>query len=602
MITNKPTGDLLPHIFIEYSSLAIKPFNNELFVNSAGLSIDVRNLTQTPILLENEKYLVFILGNPILGEKISHKAIADKFLNDTWDKEFLCSLNGEFLIVCLDKKKKLLHITNDRFTSIPLYYASDAKGFMGSVFYNDLWRRLSSENRLRLNQEAFFEFLWLQRLLGTKTYDTASRFLPAATTLTYDGKKIAHETYWSPSFKKTTKSLKECSVLLAESLKRSLGRKMSDEGKRYGLFLSGGIDSRTVLAAFDKSPVCFTFAVSKNNEYQVAREVAKIKNSQHIFIQLNPDPYSARLDLLVQLGGGMYAFDHALFFGFKDAIAPFVDVIFHGHGIDYLFQGMYVPTARINFGLKRPSIFKLRTLSNDFISDYLSTIPYRLKGVRLLDFVKEDCKDKMYESLRESLREVTNTGKKFCNSPYDYWEYTLIHSLSRHYPNTNLSSMATCVEQRTATFDNDIFNLYLSLPVEYRLNAKIARMTLKHLNPQMAKVRTGNTNIRADFSPLQRELCCIGDGLMRKARLRKGRAKFWPSAEERTWPDRGAIIKTHPRMKQAALDLCGSETLAELNFLDMDKLSQEIPKWINQPQDSGAFMTFLITLDRFLKQ
>lgn len=389
---------------------------------------------------------------------------------------------------------------------------------------------------------------------------------------------------------------------LIHFLKQSIKEKTSDEKeKKCGLFLSGGTDSRTVLAAFERAPVCFTLAVSRNNEYRVAREIAAIKKAKHIFIRIDPDPYTKYLDALVQLGGGMYAFDHALFFGFKDIIAPMADVVFHGHGIDYMFQGMYVPSIPVRIGSVTTYFLKLRTLSKDFITDFLSMIPYRLKGVNLLDFVKQSRRNSLYESLREAVREILTLGEKFCNTSYDFWEYTLMHALSRHYPYTNLSSMATCAEQRTVTFHNDIFNLYLSLPVEYRLGAKMARKTLKNLSPPMAGVRTGNTNLRADYSPLQKQWVWFWDELFYRSGLRKQYQLDTP-AEERTWPDRDRVIRRQPALRQAALNLCQSEALASLNFLDMDKLSKEIKRWLEKPEGGGAFMIFLITQDRFLRQ
>ena len=161
----------------------------------------------------------------------------------------------------------------------------------------------------------------------------------------------------------------------------------------------------------------------------------------------------------------------------------------------------------------------MRILSEDIVSDYLSTIPHRLKDVDLLQYVKPKYRDGLYECLRESVDRIITKGEDFCNTPYDFWEYMLIHALSRHYPNPNLSSMSTCAEQRTLTFDNEIFDLYLSLPSKYRLGGNIARATLKYLNPKLAKVRRANTNLRADFSPFQIEVYKIYDKFLCASKL-----------------------------------------------------------------------------------
>lgn len=68
---------------------------------------------------------------------------------------------------------------------------------------------------------------------------------------------------------------------MAELMKESVRQKTSD-GKRYGHFLSGGMDSRSVLAAFDSPPVCFT-TIADNREQRVA---IIGQGAEHVFLQL----------------------------------------------------------------------------------------------------------------------------------------------------------------------------------------------------------------------------------------------------------------------------------------------------------------------------
>ena len=592
----------LPQLFVRYRPGAGDgPIGNPT-VFTSGLSIATTDYKVQQRSFENESQFLYIVGSPILGDRIDHEGIWESVQAGVNEASFLQHLNGEFLLIHLDKPEKRLRVINDRFTSVPFYYLADSQGFVGSVFYKDMWRWLKSGSSLKLNQSAFFEFLWLQRILGTKTYDAASRFLPAASRLTYEGGEASVEAYWTPSFDKTSMSVEECAAGLVDRLTASIKRKTSDGANRHGLFLSGGTDSRTVLASFERPPVCFTLGVTDNNEVQVAREVAALANAEHVFIQLDPDPYSEHLDDLVQIGGGMYAFDNSLFLGLEEQVAPHADVVFHGHGIDYLFQGMYVPTSPLRIAGKRTYFSRLRRLSEDFVSEYLTTIQFRLKEIDLLQFVKPKYGASMYESLRQSVQEVVEGGERFCNTPYDLWEYMLIHALSRHYSHPNVSSMATCAEQRTAAFDNDVFDLYLSLPPKHRLDAKLARAALKRLNPGMAKVRTGNTNIRADWSPISKQMYRLFDYSL-VSLGRRSKTRFYAPDAERTWPNRGELYNRHPRMRRAALDLCRSDALASLDFLDMDALAERVPTWVESADVyGGRFITFLVTIDRFLRQ
>ena len=592
----------LPRFFLRYNwkfgnSRALEKEDSR----TTGLKIDKDGYNVPMHCFENERTFLCILGHTVLNEEIDQESIWKKVQANSLTHRFLRDLNGEFLLIYLNKKARRLHVMNDRFTSIPLYYLADSNEFVASVFYNDLWMWLRSRNRIRINESAFFEFLWLQRILGTKTYDTESRFLPAATWLVYDQGRIEFSDYWTPTFTKTKTSLDKCAAELAKRLRHSLRRKLSDGKKRPGLFLSGGTDSRIVLAAFQKPPICFTLTATKNNEYRVARQVAEIKKSEHIHLELRPDPYSHQLDAMVRLGGGLYSFNHSSFMGFERPVSELVDVVFHGHGIDYMFQGMYLPKSPIRFGPYTTLFTVLDDLPENLVSYFLAKVSYRLKGVELIQFVRKEHRKNLMESLRSGVREIISQGSAFCKTPYDYWEYLLVHALSRHYSHTNLSSMATCAEQRTIVFDNDVFDLYSSLPASYRLDAKIARMTLKMLDPRMARVKTANSNMPLNWSMSKKEIVRIHDRLLMMGGIRKQSA-FAAPAEERTWPDRDRIIRNQARLKRVALETCRSEALATLAFLDMDAIGDQIPRWIEQPSGGGAFMFFLITLDRFLKQ
>ena len=457
------------------------------------------------------------------------------------------------------------------------------------------------KNQLKLNEYAIFEFLWLQRLLGTKTYDSNSSFLLAATTVTYKIGTINTDSYWRPSFKKTTAPVQDTARQLAQLLRQSAKRKTSDQPGQIGMFLSGGTDSRTVLAAFEEPPSSFTIGVSDNNEVQIARSVANTVQSSHKFIPISQDPYSDNLDAMTMLGGGMHAFDHAIFYHLKQGMPKQIDVNFHGHGIDYMFQGMYLLTRNLTLFGRRTSFKKSDAIGSNLASEYLNRIGHRLKNIDLLQYVVKHRRKEMMEQLHHSVEEVMQHGQKFCANPDDHWEYMLIHGLSRHYPFTNLSSMGTVAEQRTIAFDNDIYNLYLSLPKSHRIDGKIAKQTLKILSPQLAAIPTANTNQRPNQSALTRDTYRLVR-LLQRYIWSANKGDVAPTAEERTWPDRGRMFNNQPLLRNAAIQLQKSEAIASLGFIDMDKLVADIPGWVEKPNDgSGALLTFLITIDRFLK-
>ena len=565
------------------------------------LDLSIENCTIRSKVFDNERVTLIVLGTPVLGEKIVYDEIWAAASNSGLAPEFLKKVNGEFLLVMLDKTQRILQISNDRFTSIPLFYVADKTGFFASIFYKDVWEHLKSTNRVKLNEYGVFEFLWLQRLIGKKTYDQYSSFMLAATTLTYSDGAATTSRYWTPSFEKTKEPKLDCSNHLVELLRQSTRRKTSDDPRQAGMFLSGGIDSRTVLGSFEQPPISFTIGVSDNNEVKIARKIATNVGSPHRFIQIDADPYSRYLDEMVMLGGGMHAFDHGIFYGLKQKVSTEVDVLFHGHGIDYMFQGMYLLTRNLNlFG--RKTSFKLsEDIGNDFVDTYLNRIGHRLKDLNVIDYVLSRRRSEMFERLRQSVKEIQLLGEGFCRTADDQWEYMLIHALSRHYPFTNLTSMGTAAEQRVIAFDNDIFDLYLSLPKSHRLDGRIAKQALKIIDSDLAAIPTANNNQSPNQSALKKDSLRVLRLLKRKAGIERGH-QILATPEERTWPDRGMMFANQPRLNEAATALQNSEALSSLGILDMDRLNRDIPTWLESPGiGSGAFLTFLVTIDRFIK-
>ena len=249
-------------------------------VNKFDFRIDVKNCEPSPVIIRNKKHIFIVLGSPIWGDLINKTQVVDEIERSNFSEQIIKKINGEFLIICIDIEKSNIRIINDRFASIPFYYVKLGNRFLGSYAYNDLWLYLKRSNNLDLFQESFYEMLHYRRLFGDKTYDKKSKYLLPASILTLDSNSISLKTYWTPSFQKLKLSLNDAGKLLAKRIKKSILRKSSDR-KKAGLFLSGGFDTRTLLAGFDSPPICFTatYNTEGNREYNVAKQLAELKKN-----------------------------------------------------------------------------------------------------------------------------------------------------------------------------------------------------------------------------------------------------------------------------------------------------------------------------------
>ena len=111
----------------------------------------------------------------------------------------------------------------------------------------------------------------------------------------------------------------------------------------------------------------------------------------------------------------------------------------------------------------------------------------------------------MNEYLVETIQKVMTEGKRYSDDPYDVWEYVYYQNMSRAFSNLNLLSIRTFAEERSVSYDNDLYDLYLRTPIEHRLAGTAHREALSILNPQLANIPNSNSNLPAKKSTCEPE-------------------------------------------------------------------------------------------------
>ncbi|MDP6057160.1 MAG: hypothetical protein QGF24_10365 [Dehalococcoidia bacterium] len=507
------------------------------------------------------------------------------------------SLDGEFVLV--SKTGDGAIVASDRFASKPLFYLTAGDKLIISFAYSSLWKWLSDNNRLNPDPFAFYEFLYFQRLFGETTLDQNSKALPPASLLSFNSNTGATsvDRYWIPDFSKRLDGRKAIASDLADTIRASVTVKTSD-ATSPSLLLSGGMDSRTALGGFPETdlPHCITIGETENNEVDVARSLANLINADHSFVQRSENHYAKVFQKAVATAGGMYSFQHGHFF---DLDIPETDLILHGHGFDYFFQGMYLPSTRKKI-LGRPSrSYSLDTIGFDLVGEYIEQAKYRLKGINPLDLLKPDFADQATDKLRADLESVLAPTRGNTVESFDEWDYPTTSAPGRHYTYLNLLSAGSIAEQRTIAFTNDIFDIYYSTPAIVRYGTLLLAETIKHLNPRLLEIRNANTNLRPDLSPATLTLKSWTRGLKRRLGA-KGSGSSDPSVEDRSWPSGAEIIRNSEELNTRISQLHDSPGLASLQVFDETKIKNLATKAREGNANTAAAILSLLTIDEFL--
>ena len=298
--------------------------------------------------IESRNLLIYLLGDPKKGNQNLYEYLSQNKI--LIKKEFIKKINGEFLLIIFDKKKKLFYIINYRFTSIPIYYIFYKNNFYFSNNYLYLYKKLKKKIYLKLDSSSFIEFLLFRKLHGNKTFDTKIKYLDYASIMRIN-KKLALSKYWFPDFKKKQyKNLNDCSISFIKAISDALKHKI-DKKKNINLFLSGGLDTRIILASLLKlelKPKCYTFGFSKNSEYLYSKKLTQIYNLKHKFIKLHKHEILKNLKYKFFISNGMY--NHFInFFSKKKFNQINMILLFMVMGLIIYFKVCIYPVTKLKF-------------------------------------------------------------------------------------------------------------------------------------------------------------------------------------------------------------------------------------------------------------
>jgi len=589
----------VPGLSLRWSGGSQVTVSEEVFPASGGegLRIGRRELTTPMRIVELPAGRAFSFGCPVVGGKIDLIAAARGFGAARDRSAFARAIGGQFLLGFLPTEGDELILANDRFNGIPLYWAQVAGNFRASLLYDDLFAELRSLPGFSFDHRPALQFIWLQKLLGETTYDAWSRFLMPATLLHLTPHSSTAERYWRPDFTKIRRTRHDAGEEFRFLLERSVARLTSDAPRRFGIFLSGGHDSRTLLASFERPTTCYTVAFADNYEVDCARRAARHAGKAHRFLALDRDHLSRHQATMARLCGGMFATDNALFVGAHREVES--EVLFHGHGFDYLFQGMYLP-SRWRHLLGRPTFFRRQeAVPEDVAAYFLDHLPFRIRDTDLPALMNGQ-REEMLDHLRAAIADVV-ADTYVANRPEDRWEYLFVHALGRHYSHPNIVSTMTAGEQRTVAFDPDLFAFYCSLEDRHRLHAGAMRHAMWRRSPGLARIPTGNYGMPAGAGPAYKTWFLAKRKIARH--LTGDPRQAAPDAEDRTWPDRDRHVRENRAYRSLIENALASDLLPDLiPYFDWARVRKEASRWLAETDHGGKFLVALLSLHGFLSR
>jgi len=217
--------------------------------------------------------------------------------------EFLEKLNGIFRGLLVDLRQQKIVLFNDRYGMGRIYFHEDRQGFYFSSEAKSLLKLLPATRQM--DPKGVSEFFACGCVLQNRSLFSGISLLPGGSAWTWS---LAQPPKRQVYFKKNTWEEQprlgpvEYREKLEEVWQQLLPKRL-DGPQPVALSLTGGLDSRMILAWADRSPrelPCYTFGGTYRDcmDVKVARQLAKLCGRSHQTIPLGQDYFDKFPDLL----------------------------------------------------------------------------------------------------------------------------------------------------------------------------------------------------------------------------------------------------------------------------------------------------------------
>jgi len=300
---------------------------------------------------------------------------------EQWGDDFVSRLRGMFAIAVWDDRRQRLLLARDRFGKKPLHFMTTKDGV---VFASEIQALLMHESVDRAVDDAAIDhYLTLGYIPAPRTAFTHVRKLEPAHLLTFEQGRCSTRAYWKLQFgPKLAISVEDAASEVRRRIEEAVRVRLVSDVP-IGAFLSGGLDSSTVVAymAKNSSQPVNTFSVGfrsrPHDELTYAGLVAKQYGTNHHELVVDESQIDA-LPALIRHVGEPFA-DSSIIPTFYVARATrgYVTVALTGDGGDELFAGYdrYKAAA-----LARMTIERLPTVVRRSVAAAAERIP---RDVRL---------------------------------------------------------------------------------------------------------------------------------------------------------------------------------------------------------------------------
>jgi len=473
-------------------------------VSSHGLAIGRISLASTakcpwPNEIQSATFSPTLFMQGVLFEHCTN-VVSQAQQKDTYQEpdRFLRGLNGYYSLVLCSKESRGILIAVDRRASEPIFYIQERD----LIFFAPEVKALLavSSHPVELNAEAIPMLLSCGHLLGEQTLVSTVKRLPGGCYLRIEKGRVRQSSYWSflPGSQSQGASEELLKEELQELIKQSVIKNM-ESSSRTAIFLSGGVDSRGILAG------ALAVMGSQSNDLRTvswgldegvagsdpntARRIATQFNIAHKFFPRMTTCYGKHFEQTNYIIDGLS--DMSAFHPYEFTIMRKIKE----SGYERVFRGDEI------FGWHG----RVYTHSQ-------AETEVALRPLRLLPFYSQIIEPRYYSLWSASSDAAMANVRTSIQGmePNDAKDYLYFSHRLQGYLHTAAYYKQVYLDHRNILLEDSILEFLARVPSQYRLDKGLFRKTVHDLNPMLFSVpianRTGYENWGNEFvspSPLR---------------------------------------------------------------------------------------------------
>jgi len=461
---------------------------------------------------DNGRYSLFFHGEIYNYDELKEKIDTEKApsasqlllaLYEKYGNDFVSKLKGAFNILTWDWKEKKLSVFNDRYGLRPIYYSQyNSELYLASEVKAILTCNDVSKN---IDDGAIASLFFFGFVMENRTYFESIKLLPPASFLVFKNNEISIHNYWDFIFldKKEDKTQDYYEERLGNLILQAIERHVND-GVRITVPLSGGLDSRTILASIPREyyPInTVTFGTENVDDVKIAKRVSDALGTNHHYLEILPKDIINNARKIVNITDGMISFLHSTGNMKLELIRDYTDVCLDGM---QPFGSFFSPFA----------IFKRK--EKLLIADYL----FRPISTNL---AKSLFIGSYYKKIKDYPKEVIHSISQTCKSTSasSIIDYSIATQYVRRFVNYGNLVKRAHVEVRSPFFDNDLVDFMINTPPQARRYQYLYTRTFSRLFPKLSKIPWEKTGLPADATNTfgKMTLCLIKKHLKKKIQM-----------------------------------------------------------------------------------